>query len=244
MLLEDLGSQKLSSLLKQKGEQWPHYQHALDALVTLQSIAGEGMHLPAYDEAAIMRELLLFTEWYLPAFTGEFVELEQIEKFKQAWQGLMPLLTSGFPPVIVHRDYHVDNLMWLDAEETLAMIDFQDALIGSPAYDVVSLLKDARVEVSAEVEAKGIAYYLEKMQTSFPSSFDRKAFLAQYALWNVQRNLKILGIFARKAKRDNNPAYLVHLPRVIAHIHVGIKHPLLAPVREWLIKFAPGNFAK
>ncbi|MFM2371594.1 MAG: hypothetical protein RIS85_1316, partial [Pseudomonadota bacterium] len=126
----------------------------------------------------------------------------------------------------VLRDYHAENIMLLGGLDRQGLLDFQDALVGHPAYDLVSLLQDARREVSPELEARMLDYYISK-------SSDGEEFLADYARLGAQRNAKIVGIFVRLWKRDGKPRYLDYIPRVWALLERDLAHPALAPVAAW-----------
>jgi aminoglycoside/choline kinase family phosphotransferase len=128
--------------------------------------------------------------------------------------------------VTVLRDYHAENIMLLGGLHQQGLLDFQDALVGHPAYDLVSLLQDARRDVSPELEAEMFDYYQSKTTAG-------SEFLADYARLGAQRNVKIIGIFVRLWKRDGKSRYLDLIPRVWAHLERDLSHPALAPVKEW-----------
>lgn len=134
-------------------------------------------------------------------------------------------------PVLIQRDYHAENLLWLperEGIERVGLLDFQDAMSGHPAYDLVSLLQDARRDVAPEVEEAMIIRYLEK------SGFDDSSYRAAYAVLGVQRNLRILGVFARLGQDHGKPHYVDLIPRVWNHLIRDLDHPALAPVAEKL----------
>jgi aminoglycoside/choline kinase family phosphotransferase len=138
---------------------------------------------------------------------------------------------------MVCRHYHADNLMWLaerKAEQAVGLLDFQDALIGCPAYDLVSLLEDARRDVSPSLQKEMIEYYLSKSAIK-----DVQAFDTAYAVLGAQRNSKIVGIFARLAIRDTKPRYLGYLPRVWKHLEHDLSHPALAELKIWMDRVVP-----
>ena len=142
---------------------------------------------------------------------------------------LAPLVESQQPGVTVLRDYHAENIMLLRPEQGAGeqgVIDFQDALVGHPAYDLVSLLQDARRDVSPALEAKMLARYRECAGCD-------DAFEADYARLGAQRNTKIVGIFARLNERDGKPRYLDMIPRVWEALERDLAHPALAPVAQW-----------
>jgi aminoglycoside/choline kinase family phosphotransferase len=131
----------------------------------------------------------------------------------------------------VYVDYHADNLLWLPGREghaKIGLLDFQDARLGPPAYDLVSLLEDARRDVPPDLaDAMTVRYLAARPE------LDGQAFRAAYAVLGAQRNAKILGLFSRLARRDGKPAYLALLPRVAGHLKRDLEHPLLAPLRAW-----------
>jgi aminoglycoside/choline kinase family phosphotransferase len=176
--------------------------------------------------ATYMREVQLLSEWYMPAMGLDFDSGE----FDRVWaQALAPL--SDYQKVTVLRDYHAENIMLLDDGQQ-GMIDFQDALVGHPAYDLVSLLQDARRDVSPTLESEMRAYYDETAQPD--ADFD-----AHYALLGAQRNTKIIGIFTRLWKRDGKERYLSFLPRMWGLLERDLAHPDLAPVKHWFDTHIP-----
>jgi N-acetylmuramate 1-kinase len=152
------------------------------------------------------------------------------EAFETAWrQVLAPVFL--LPPVLVLRDFHVDNLMVIPGRAGVAacgLLDFQDALVGCPAYDLVSLLRDARRDVPEELGRQMLARFLERRP-----DLDRKAFESAYWTLGAQRTTKIIGIFTRLWQRDGKPDYLRHLPRLWRLLGEELAHPALKPVRHW-----------
>ena len=180
--------------------------------------------LPAYSQAELQREAGLFVEWYCPA-VGLDVDAKA---YARAWDQPFAAIVAA-PPVTVLRDYHSENIMLRDGLEgraRLGLLDFQDALAGHTAYDLVSLLQDARRDVSPALEAAMIAHY----QTLAPPD---DSFEVAYAILGAQRNAKILGIFTRLWKRDGKPRYLEYLPRVWTYLERDLNHPALVDVRRW-----------
>src|SRR5262249_8095302 len=138
-------------------------------------------------------------------------------------------------PVLVLRDYHAENLMWLDGRQGMArsgLLDFQDALAGSPAYDVISLLEDARRDVPVELAKTMTARYVAGRKASGPA-FDVERFKLAAALLAAQRNTKIVGIFSRLWKRDGKPRYTKFLPRMWRYLERDLQHPELAALKRW-----------
>jgi aminoglycoside/choline kinase family phosphotransferase len=139
------------------------------------------------------------------------------------------------------RDYHSPNLIWLGDREGLrrvGLLDFQDAVLGPAAYDVASLLQDARVTVPADLELRLLGLYARERKAADPA-FDMTAFAGSYAIVAAQRATKILGIFARLNKRDGKPQYLAHLPRIEAYLRRNLAHPTLAGLRWWYESHVP-----
>ena len=152
------------------------------------------------------------------------------DAYRNAWLAVLKGL-HGQPPTLVLRDYHVDNLMILDGRQGIArcgLLDFQDAVRGPRAYDLMSLLEDARREVGDDLKDAMLDRYLD----AFPD-LGRPGFEAAFAILAAQRHAKVIGIFTRLSRRDAKPAYLVHLPRVWRLLENALTHPVLAPVAAW-----------
>ncbi len=223
VLLEDFGEARMRDYL----DQWPDderevYRAAVDTLVALHALP-PGPFLD-YNLAEYQREARLFVDWYCPA-QNLYVDGNG---YTAAWEeALSPLLGRQRPGVTVLRDYHAENIMLLNALQKQGLLDFQDALIGHPAYDLVSLLQDARRDVSPQLEAEMFDHYVRA--TGKPA----EEFLADYARLGAQRNAKIVGIFVRLWKRDGKPRYLDLIPRVWGLLERDLAHPALAPVAQW-----------
>jgi len=225
VLLEDFGNDRMRDWLDDNPDgETSAYAGAIDTLVELANKpAGP---FPPYDMATYQREAALLTQWYCPAMELEVDEVAYASAWKQA---LAPLLERQKIGVSVLRDYHAENIMLLgDPREGAAqgLIDFQDALVGHPAYDLVSLLQDARREVLPELEQAMLQRYCAATGSG-------EEFLADYARLGAQRNAKIVGIFTRLYKRDGKPRYLDFIPRVWEAMERDLAHPALAPVARW-----------
>ncbi len=166
------------------------------------------------------------------------VDPDQRDVYRDIWAALLPVARL-IPETLVLRDYHVDNLMVLDRPppKSVGLLDFQDALRGPALYDLVSLLRDARRDVAPELIAELSARYL----AAFPE-VDALNFNAAFACLSVQRNLKIIGIFTRLARRDGKPGYLKHIPRCWRMIEADSQHPALAPIVVWLDRVIPAEY--
>ncbi|KQM36302.1 aminoglycoside phosphotransferase family protein [Sphingomonas sp. Leaf10] len=219
MLLEDFGDMRMRETVDAAPESEARlYAAAVDQLLRLQR--HEAAPVPPYDRAFILREADLLIEWYCDALA---LSVDR-EGYTAVWNAAFDALPD-MPVVTVLRDYHAENLMLLD-DARLGLLDFQDALAGHPAYDLVSLLQDARRDVPAVVEASMIARYRES--TGVGEGFD-----AAYHLFGAQRNAKILGIFTRLWRRDGKPRYGALCPRVWRYLERDLAHPALAGVARW-----------
>jgi aminoglycoside/choline kinase family phosphotransferase len=232
LLLEDFGDRLVGPLLRAGTEdEAPIYR---DAITLLARLAEQPVppDLPPYDLAVMRREIGLFPEWYAPAVSIDV----DTDGWAKAWDAVLPRVAEPEPPVLVLRDYHVDNIILLDREglNRLGLLDFQDALAGHPAYDLVSLLQDARRDVSPALEAEMLNAYASEAHIDDPDSFR-----AAYEILGAQRNTKILGIFTRLWKRDGKRTYLAHQPRVWGYLERNLRHPALAPVAEWFAANVP-----
>jgi len=221
VLIEDFGDDRMRDWLDVNPDgETAAYKAAIDALVALHALP-PGPFEP-YDMAVYQREVALLPEWYAPAVGLEV----DVAGYVTAWdEALTPMLVRQQPGVTVLRDYHAENIMLLDGGAQ-GLIDFQDALVGHPAYDLVSLLQDARRDVSLELER----VMLDRYQGAVDAGPE---FEADYARLGAQRNAKIVGIFARLWKRDGKPRYLAMIPRVWSAMERDLAHPALAPVAAW-----------
>jgi N-acetylmuramate 1-kinase len=196
-------------------------------------------HVPPYDQQAQLIEADLLPSWFWPYLHGIEVPAEAHAAFTRCWEEILPLAVS-VPPVWTLRDYHSPNLLWLPERvglQRVGLIDTQDCVRGHPAYDLASLLQDARVDIEAGEDAMLFEHYC-RLRAGDPA-FDREQFTAAYAILGAQRATKILGIFARLSKRDGKHGYLRHLPRVSRYLERNLQHPVLAGLRDWYARHLP-----
>jgi tRNA threonylcarbamoyl adenosine modification protein YjeE len=190
-------------------------------------------HIPPYDTDAFLIETELLLDWYLPYMQVK-VTASSRALFGELWRdALAPAIAA--PPTWVLRDFHSPNLLWLPERAGVArvgLLDFQDALLGPAAYDLASLLQDARVDVPEAMEIAQLGRYARARRTADPD-FDIAAFAQLYATMAAQRATKVLGIFARLDRRDGKPQYLRHMPRIWAYLRRALAHPALAPLAVW-----------
>jgi len=232
VLTEDFGNDRMREWLDANPQDEPAaYKAAIDALVALHKCPA-GPFSP-YDMPAYLRETGLLTEWYCSAQSLDV----DAAGYDAAWETVLaPMIERQARPVTVLRDYHAENIMLLGAKPSApqGLIDFQDALVGHPAYDLVSLLQDARRDVAPELEEAMLARYIDATAAS-------KDFRSDYARLGAQRNAKIVGIFTRLAKRDGKPKYLSMIPRVWAAMERDLAHPALRPVADWFSSNIPDD---
>ncbi|MCY4396736.1 MAG: tRNA (adenosine(37)-N6)-threonylcarbamoyltransferase complex ATPase subunit type 1 TsaE [Rhodospirillaceae bacterium] len=232
LVIEDFGDATFTRRLAQGADERALYTLATDTLIALQREAdAAAVDVPPYDAEALQREAALLIDWFLPAVTGAPTPPAFAAEYRAVWRDLYPLADTAAPTLVL-RDYHVDNLMELRGRAGVAacgLLDFQDALIGSPAYDLVSLVADARRDIRPALREAMVERYL----AAFPV-LGRADFLAAAAMLSAQRNCKIIGIFTRLMARDGKPVYLQHIPRVWRLLEADLAHPALAPVKAWL----------
>jgi N-acetylmuramate 1-kinase len=233
LVIEDFGDDTYTRLLDRGADEPALYELAVDTLVELQcAVAAHGVpDLPPYNTDRLLAEAALLVDWYVPAAMGVPLPQPRRDEYLHLWRSLLPQAAVA-EETLVLRDYHVDNLMLLPDRESVrscGLLDFQDAVRGPPSYDLVSLLKDARRDVPAQL----CRQMFERYFAAFPA-LDRTDFMRSAAILAAQRNCKILGIFTRLWKRDGKPRYLGHLPRVWRLLEQDLAHPVLAPIAGWL----------
>lgn len=239
LLIEDLGNDLYTDSIAEGADERSLYEAAIDVLVRLHEepapeFLASGVPLFAYDETALIAETGLLTEWFLPAALGREGTPSEISEHEALWREALSSVAGK--PVFVHRDYHAQNLIWRPFEtglERAGLIDFQDAVAGSPAYDLISLLEDARRDVPGEIAGAMTARYLKETRA------EKEPFLRSAAILAAQRNAKIVGIFARLARRDRKPRYLAYLPRVWRYMEKDLAHPSLARLNAWYGRIIP-----
>ena len=244
LILEDLGDALFAEALADGGDPKELYEAAVKVLAKMH--AGDApARLSAdkplfdYDLVAQLAETDLLTEWFMPLGLGSKATDEEVTEYRRLWRAALEGL--GGRRVFVHRDYHAENLLWLPERQGLArvgLIDFQDAVAGSPAYDLISLTEDARRDVSPALAEAATRQYLAAM-TAQGTPLDEAGFRYAMAVMAAQRNTKIVGIFARLYSRDGKARYLAFLPRVWGYLERDLAHPALADLRAWYDRTIP-----
>lgn len=244
LLLEDLGRALYRDVCAQTPEaEETLYAAAVDALAVLcaipppgdLSLDDGGYAPPPYDLDALLREARLLVDWYLPAATGVETPPDLAAEYAAlVADAVAP--ESAARQTVVLRDCHAENLLWLPERRGIArvgLLDYQDALAGHAAYDLVSLLEDARRDTSAALREAMIARFLDR------TGADPGPFRRAYSALGAQRNLKIIGIFARLSLRDGKTHYPAMIPRVWAHLQRDLRHPDLAALAAWVARRVP-----
>ncbi len=234
LLLEDLGDALYARRCEQDASlELSLYEAAVDVLAGLDAKSGDDV--PPYDAAVLEREAALLTDWWLPAVSGDVSP-----DLRAEYLGLIAEATVDVEAdrsALVLRDYHAENLLWLPERGGLArvgLLDYQDTLIGHPAYDLVSLLEDARRDVPPDLALAMIKRFL-----SARPDLDGDTFRAGYDALGAQRNAKIIGIFARLSLRDGKQHYVDLIPRVWAHFMRDLASPHLSGLRVFVEKHVP-----
>lgn len=239
LLIEDFGEQTYTRALANGAGEPALYELAVDVLIALHRLPPDRMipsGLPAYDDEPLLAEAFLMTDWYIPAVLGRQTAPDARQAYAEAWLSVFPAVHAQ-PRALVLRDYHVDNLMILKDRRDIAscgLLDFQDALAGPAAYDLVSLIEDARRDIDPELAAS----LHHRYEAAFPE-MDREAFGRAFAVLAAQRHAKVIGIFTRLWRRDGKPNYLVHIPRVWRLLERALETPALAPVAKWFEEYVP-----
>lgn len=243
LLLDDLGS---DGVLDADGAPIPErYLEGVACLARLHGqpcrtdlpiTGGETHHVPPFDRDAMQIEVSLLTDWYLPWKRGSAATEDEKADYLAVWDGLIAGLAASERNLLL-RDFHSPNILWQaerSGTDRIGIIDFQDAMIGPTAYDVASLVQDARVDIPQSLAGAMMARYLSLRDRE--AGFDRERFLADWHVMAAQRNCKLVGIWVRLMARDGKPAYMKHMPRTLRNLEAALAHPAPAPLRDWCIK--------
>jgi aminoglycoside/choline kinase family phosphotransferase len=249
-VLEDLGDGLYARLIETGEAEAPLYAGAIDALIELHaeappavlSEADASWPLLAYDDLALKTGSDLFLEWW-PKFAGlPHLPADAVAEWDALWGPVRARGEAGaLGPngVFAHRDYHAENLLWLPGRPAVArvgMLDFQDALKAHPAWDLLSLLQDARRDVPPELEQAMLGRYLQARP-----DLDREAFLADYRALAALNAARILFIFARQVAGFGRPRYTAFMPRTWRHLERNLEAPGMEGLRAWFARHVPAE---
>lgn len=233
LLLEDFGDVRVKDLLKNEHyNDYKIYTRVLDILGKIQSIKTDELELHTDD--LLLEGINTFTDWYLPITIGR--DDAKLAEHKAAvieiWQDILHKNDIA-REVVALRDFHVENLMMLE-DGRIGVLDFQDARLSHPAYDLVSLLEDARYDVTHDLSKALFEEY-------YVNNDCDEDFLEAYRILGMQRNLRILGMCARKYLRDNDDRYLALIPRVLGYVNIGLAYPELTRLEQFVPKYEALN---
>lgn len=237
MLVEDLGS---DGIVRDGVPITERYLAAARRLADLAVVvwpeiaaddAGNRWPMPRYDRRALATEVGLFAAWYVPHLTGASLGADDLAEWNNLWDGLLARFDDEQGRLVL-RDYHSPNILWQASGDPIGLIDFQDGLLGSPAYDFGALVTDARVDIPDELAAAMIAAYVDRRRT-LDASFDAADFLERATILGAQRNAKILGRFVEYAARTGRTHHLRFLPRVRRNLEKALDDKVLAGVKLW-----------
>ena len=244
VLLEHLGSGRI--VTDEKAPIEDRYAASVELLADLHQRdwsatipLGDGtVHtVPTYSRRAMMAEVSLLSSWYAPYRLGRSLTETETGSYFAAWTSVLDDLEANGPETtLVLRDHHSPNIIWREGHSGLdrvGLIDFQDAVMGPTAYDVASIVRDARIDMAEDLQSRLLDGYC-RARKARPRTFDETRFRAQFEVMAAQRNAKVLGIFVRLNQRDGKPQYLAHLPRIERYFSQSLADPALAPVREAL----------
>lgn len=240
LLLEDIGSE---GVLDADGKPIAErYRQSVAALAYLHGQAAQNdipfddsltHHVPDFDPVAMKMEARLLLDWYLPWKHDAPACEEHRTSYLAIWDNLISELSSSERHLLL-RDFHSPNIIWqpkADGVRKVGLIDFQDAMIGPTAYDLASLVQDARVTIEPDLANILMADYLRLRHAQ--GAFDEAAFLKAWAIMAAQRNCKLAGLWVRLMQRDGKHGYMQHMPRTLTYLSQALQHEALAPLREW-----------
>ncbi|MDH7808882.1 MULTISPECIES: tRNA (adenosine(37)-N6)-threonylcarbamoyltransferase complex ATPase subunit type 1 TsaE [unclassified Rhizobium] len=191
--------------------------------------------VPPFDRQAMKIEVSLLVEWYLPHKRGKPLTDSEKSDYYALWDRLIDTLADCETGLLL-RDFHSPNIIWQEHNagiRQVGLIDFQDAMIGPTAYDLASIVQDARVTISPELQERLLSHYLDIRRDE--PSFDEASFLKAFAIMSAQRNCKLAGIWVRLLERDGKPGYMKHMPRTFRYLSAALSHPELAPLKDWCV---------
>ena len=232
LLLEDLGDTSFRKAINEGADEHTLYRLAADVLIKLHQLPPPEKLVDHGQRA--LQEVNRLIEWYFPLVYGNKPDEKICEEFNSIWQDI--LKKAGKGSVVCLFDYHSDNLMLINDRNGInkvGLLDFQDAVVGSPLLDLAALLQDIRREVSKNVQEECLDYFISKTNS------DKNKTMTQYRICGAQWNTRILGTFARLSLRDKKNSYLKYMPTVWKKVEENLQHPALAPLKGWFDKYIP-----
>lgn len=240
LLIEDLGENIFSKILNSENEE-QLYKQAIEVLAEIYKKNLEEFSnfsfLEKYSIEKLQDESQLFIEWYLKKYLDIDITDTDIQDFKEIISKIFNALNTNFEKLVL-RDYHVDNLILQNSKSGLkkvGILDFQDAVIGSSSYDLISIVEDVRRPISNDLKNKLIKYFIDL------TGYEVNQLEKELAFYSVQRNLKILGIFSRLNLRDNKPRYMLYNDNAWKYIESNLDNPTMINLKIWLRKILPNE---
>ena len=238
LLLEDLGENIFSQILNSENEE-QLYKQAIDVLVEIYkkdlNKFSNFTFLEKYSVEKLQDESQLFIEWYLKKYLEINITDTDIKDFKDIINKIFNNLDTKFEKLVL-RDYHVDNLILQKSKlglKQVGILDFQDAVLGSSSYDLISIIEDVRRPISKDLKNILIKYFIDS------TGYDPNQLEKELAFYSVQRNLKILGIFSRLNLRDNKSKYMGYNDNAWKYIESNLNNPTMSDLKVWLKKILP-----
>ena len=238
MILEDLGDDSYAEMLAKGADEYSLYKAAVDALIEIAKIK-DVQNVAPYDTEVIHYGAGLFTDWFMPAVLGKGTD----ESVRQEYFDIIDALFDSIkqaPSGLMLADYHIRNLMYLHDREgfkSCGLLDFQDGTVGPIAYDLMSLLEDARRDVPSQLQKELLQYYLDKMHFE-----NNDLFMKSYHITAIKRHLRVIGIFARLKIRDGKNEYWEHIPRVWRLLETHLDLPYTQDLKNWLDRNVPDKY--
>ncbi len=240
LLLEDFGSDSYAKMLQSGFDELTLYKTALASLLQLEKVR-DFKGVPLYDQAWIDYGLSAFTDWFIPCALDRELTEDERKDFYQIWIDLFNSITNAHKGLIL-IDYHIDNMMYLKdrtGHRTCGLLDFQDARVGPLAYDLASLIEDARRDVPVQIKDEILQLYL-----SAHPDWDKDLFMRSYHIVAVKRHLRVIGVFTRLKARDGKDKYLQHIARVWRLLESHLDLPYMQPLQQWLDKVVSKDLRK
>lgn len=229
LLLEDFGQRLFVDLVGTEVTEEDLYCLAVDFLIDLRS-QSLPIGLPLFSQSYVLDQNSMFLDWYIPDKTGEEVASNARNFYQRIWKELLSFFENELE-VMLLRDFHAENTLHLNRRsgvKALGLLDYQDAMTGPAAYDLVSLLQDARRDVPAALETKMIDRYVSQ------TGVNEVEFRRGYHILGAHRALRIMGVFTRLSKAEGKSRYMAFMPRMEAHLRGNLAHPDLIPLKHWL----------
>ena len=240
VLLEDFGDDTYARMLAKGADELELYTTALSSLIKIAEIK-DFNGIPLYDDKWLNYSLTAFTDWFIPNVLNRELTEKEKSSFNKIWNDLYKAIEKA-PKGLILVDYHIDNMMCLkdrSGYKACGLLDFQDAKVGPLAYDLASLVEDARRDVPKEIRKQILDMYIK----AFPN-MDKDLFMRSYHTVAAKRHVRVIGVFTRLKARDGKDKYLKHIPRVWKLLEEHLDEPYMQPLKKWLDAVVPNELRK